>query len=466
MSGPAVRATPRDVEPERETTSRRVLIVSPHFPPDGSAASHRARLLAPHLPRHGWAPTVLAVDPRDCEGGLDPELGDLVSPALRVVRCRALPARVTRGLGVGDLGLRALPGLLRSAARLLRRERFDALLVTIYPTYPALLGPILKRRFGVPFVLDYQDPWVSEWGRTVGGAPDGGVDAKSRLSRLLATRLEPWAVRATDAIVAVSEETVEPVRRRHPEIASHPFAEIPIGGEPADFERLRTRARANPFFDPRDGRTHLCYVGTLLPLGFETLGAVLSAVGRLRSREPALAERLRLHFIGTSNQARADAPARVMPIASALGVGDLVREVAPRVGYLDALTAQAQAGGILLMGSSERHYTASKLYPALLARRPIVAVHHRESTVVDVLRRAAPPPAARVVTYDDGARAASQVEAIAGALGDLLARSAGDALPFDASLVAPYTAGALAGRLAGVLDRVARPLAARRSASR
>lgn len=459
MSRSATRIATRGVEAPSGKTSRRVLIVSPHFPPDGSAASHRARLLAPHLARHGWEPTVLTVDPRDCEGTLDPELGDLVPPELRIVRCRAWPSRVTRLLGVGDLGLRAFPGLLRSATRLLRRERHDALLVTIYPTYPALLGPILKRRFGVPFVLDYQDPWVSEWGRTVGGAPDGGVDAKSRLSRFVATRLEPWVVRATDAIVAVSAETIEPVRRRHPEIASHPFAEIPIGGEPADFERLRARARANPFFDPSDGRTHLCYVGTLLPLGFETLRAVLSAVAQLKAREPALAERLRFHFIGTSNQARPDVPARVMPVASALGVGDLVREVAPRVGYLDALTAQVQAGGILLMGSSERHYTASKLYPALLARRSILAVHHRESTVVDVLHRAG--PAARVVTYDDRARAESQVDAIAAALADVLARPADEALVHDASAVEPYTAAALASRLAGVLDRVARPLAVR-----
>ena len=36
----------------------RVLIVSPHFPPDNGAASHRMRLLAPRLVEHGWEPTV------------------------------------------------------------------------------------------------------------------------------------------------------------------------------------------------------------------------------------------------------------------------------------------------------------------------------------------------------------------------------------------------------------------------
>ena len=179
---------------------RRVLMVSPHFPPDTNAATHRVRLLAPHLPARGWEPTVVAVDPRDYEGRLDPALADLVPPSLRVVHARAWPASLTRRLGIGDLGLRAFTGLLGTCAGLLRRERFDALFVTIYPAYPALLGPWLKRRFGVPFVLDYQDPWVGAWGETVGGGAGGRPDLKSRLSRALAMRLEPMALRASDEI--------------------------------------------------------------------------------------------------------------------------------------------------------------------------------------------------------------------------------------------------------------------------
>ena len=161
----------------------RVLMVTPHFPPDTSAGAHRVRLLAPHLSRYGWEPTVVTVDPRDYEGRLDGGLAALLPEDLRVVRCRALPAALTRLAGVGDLGLRAFGGLRRTCARLLQAERFDALFITIYPTYPALLGPLLKRRFAVSFVLDYQDPWVGAWGLTVGAGPGGSPDWRSRASR-------------------------------------------------------------------------------------------------------------------------------------------------------------------------------------------------------------------------------------------------------------------------------------------
>jgi hypothetical protein len=433
---------------------RRALMLSPHFPPDTSAGAHRVRLLAPHLRRHGWEPTVVTVDPRDYEGRLDPGLAALVPEDLRVIRCRAWPPALTRLVGVGDLGVRALGGLWRTCARLLAAERFDALFITIYPTYPALLGPSLKRRFGVPFVLDYQDPWVGAWGLTVGGGRGGRPDWRSRASRLLASRLEPRVIRAADAITAVSEETYRELWRRYPGLERTPCAAIPIGGEPADFERIRRAPRENPWFDPKNGQTHVCYVGTLLPLGAETLRAVLTAIRLVRERRPELYARLRLHFFGTGNQTVEGAAPRALPIAAELGVADRVTEVPTRIDYLDALQVLTQAHAILLMGSSERHYTASKLYPALLAERPLLAVYHEASSVAEILRRAARPPAARLVTYGDAVPAASRVEAIAREIIELLDRPADTPVAVDPAVLREHSAESLAGALAGVLDLV------------
>src|SRR5436189_1476130 len=99
---------------------RRLLMISPHFPPDSSAGTHRVRLLAPHLAEFGWTPTVLTVAEQDYEGRIDSELASLVPRGLEVVRSRALPVRLTRPFGLGDLGLRALPALWRTAGKLHR----------------------------------------------------------------------------------------------------------------------------------------------------------------------------------------------------------------------------------------------------------------------------------------------------------------------------------------------------------
>ncbi len=429
-------------------------MVSPHFPPDTSAGTHRVRLLAPHLSKFAWEPTVIAVDPADYESRLDQGLADLVPPELRVVRSRAWPVGLTRRLGIGDLGLRAMHGLYRTCSELLEREQFDVLFITIYPSYTALLGPMLKRRFGIPFVLDYQDPWVGSWGLTVGGGPNGQADFKSRLSRTIATRLEPIAARAADAITAVSAGTYEAIRERYRGFDDKLYAAIPLGGEPNDFARLLQCPRPNPYFDPGDGLCHVCYVGTLLPLGFETLRALLKAVALLRVHQPELYSKLRLHFFGTSNQTASDAAPRVLPEAETLGVADCVMELAPRIDYLDSLTVQTQASAILMLGSSERHYTASKLYPGLLAARPILALYHEASSVVEILRRAAKPPSVRVVTYGDSEKAEDRIETIYGELAALVAEPVYDSADVAMGEVKEFSAGSLAGKLAEVFENV------------
>jgi glycosyltransferase involved in cell wall biosynthesis len=432
---------------------RRVLMVSPHFPPDSSAAAHRVRLLAPHLPEAGWTPTVVTLDRSAYEGRLDPDLEALVPPALRVVRAPAWDAGLTRWAGLGDLGLRAFTGLRHACRALLARERFDALFITVYPVYPALLGPALKTDFGVPFVLDYQDPWVGAWGQSVGGGANGGPDLKSRASRMLGTWLAPRAVAAADALVAVSQGTIDGIVERIPSAARVPHAVIPLGFEPDDFASLRERSPHAPRFDPADGLVHLCYVGTLLPAGLDTLRLLLGALGAARRADPS-ARRLRLHFFGTSNQSASDTY-RVLPVARECGVADAVTETPGRLDYLEALSLLTEASGILLLGSSEPHYTASKLYPALLARRPILALFHEASSVVAILRAAASEPSVRVVSYGDGAALGAHVEEVARHLQALAVNPVYD--PADVALdrAADVSARSLARRLADVFGRVA-----------
>jgi glycosyltransferase involved in cell wall biosynthesis len=427
-------------------------MVSPHFPPDTSAATHRVRLLAPHLATYGWEPTVITVDPAGYEGRLDPDLERLVPPSLRVLRASAWPAHLTRRFGLGDLGLRSFSGIRQLCDSLLARERFDALFITTYPTYPALLGPGLKKRHGVPFVLDYQDPWVGAWGLRVGGGQNGSPDLKSRVTRALAQRLEPRVVTRADALTAVSARTYEDVLARNPNARPRACAAIPLGFEEADLDALMRTPRPNAHFDSGDGCVHVCYVGTVLPTGTPVLRSVLTALRELKEAAPVAFDRLRIHFLGTSNQRDGDAPLRVIPLARELGVDSIVREVAPRLDYLDALNVQVQASALLLMGNTEPHYTPSKVFPALLARRPIVAIYHSASSVVDVL---AARSHVSLSTFGDGTELDRVVPQLVRAFERL---SRGNDVPVTGDAAGGFedwTARTLARRLADVFAEVA-----------
>ena len=84
---------------------KKILIISPHFPPSNLAGVHRARLFAQHFPDFGWHPIVLTVDEKYYEEGLDYNLEKLLPPGLRVEKSGAFSTG-TRRL-IGDLGLRA-----------------------------------------------------------------------------------------------------------------------------------------------------------------------------------------------------------------------------------------------------------------------------------------------------------------------------------------------------------------------
>lgn len=432
---------------------RRVLMVTPHFPPDSSAAAHRVRLLAPYLPAAGWAPTIVTVDPSAYEGRLDPDLAALVPASLRVVRAPAWQPASTRRFGLGDLGLRAFTGLRRVCRELLEREAFDALFITVYPVYPALLGPRLKRAFDVPFVIDYQDPWVGAWGRTVGGGSNGHPDWKSRASRRLGVWLEPRVVAAADAIVAVSQGTIDSIVNRIPEAARVPHAVIPLGFDMSDAAAAGRRSTGPSPFDRADGLVHLCYAGTLLPTGIETLRALLRALERARRDDPKAA-RLRLHFVGTSNQSSSDAY-RVRPIAEECGVADAITETPGRFDYLDALRVLTRASAILLLGSAERHYTASKLYSAIIARRPVLALFHEASSVVSTLRDVGREPTVRLVTYGDAGPGEEQVAAMTRHLRAIAADAVFQPEDIRLERASAVSAQCLARELAAIFDRVA-----------
>jgi hypothetical protein len=142
----------------------------------------------------------------------------------------------------------------------------------------------------------------------------------------------------------------------------------------------------------------------------------------------------------------------VLPVAAEYGLADVVTEVAPRLDYFDALRVLRDSTAVLLMGSRERHYTPSKVFPALVAQRPVVAIMHEASSASDLLRRAGRAPSVRLITYDDQT-AHARVEAIAAELSALIANPRYAAEAVDERVLEPTSACALAGGLASVLDQ-------------
>ena len=418
-----------------------VIIVSPHFPPSTLAGVHRARHLAKHLPAHGWQPTVICVDPRHHIERLDPDLLNLVPRDLEIVRVGAIPVRYTRPFGVaGDIGLRGYLHLRAALARQLAHRRADVVLITGSPYYPMLLAGWIRRRWGVPVVLDFQDPWVS-CARTAFGS-------KAALSHRLAVMLEPRAVQNAAFITSVSDRQNDEMADRYSWLNRARMAGIPIGGDPDDFEALRQEIPVNE--DPGGG-VRFSYVGTALPRSGPLLQVLFRGLARLLDEKPQLARQIQMRFIGTSNQPNDTTTYRVRPLAEAEGVGSMVTEQPARIPYLDALRILTSTEVILMIGSEAPHYTASKIYPGLMANRPFLSIFYRMSSAHAILEQAGGGIA---LAFETAGELEALIPAIAAGLERLATRPASLGA-IEPAAYASFTAHAIAGRYASIFKELA-----------
>jgi hypothetical protein len=425
----------------------RLLIVSPHFPPVNAPDMQRVRMSLPHFTEFGWEARVLAVDPDRVEGVREPLLLETLPCGVPVHHACAFDVRWTRQLGFSALALRALPFLHRAGARLIREHRPDLVFfsTTMFPVL--VLGRLWKRRFGVPFVVDMQDPWVSDYYER---RPRLERPRKHRLAQRMHRALEPFTMRAVDGVVAVSAAYHETLRERYPWISADVCRTIPFGASETDFEVAAKMDFRNPFFTRGDGLVHGVYVGVLGRVMSQTCRTICRAFRRGLDAAPGLYSKLRLHFIGTDYAACDRARATIRPLALETGLEQFVFEETSRVPYFEALRLLRDADFLLVPGSDNPQYTASKIYPYILARKPLLAVFHERSSVVSAIERTR---AGTVVAFGANDNPLEIAEKLLPALTNLL-----ESLPFtpdtDWQKFEPYLAREMTRRQCELFDVV------------
>lgn len=350
----------------------RLLIVSPHFPPVNAPDMQRARHAVRHLRATGWEAEVLAIDPRDVAVAQDPLLLETLPPDLPVHRVRALPLSLSLLVGSSSLGPRSRYLLGRAGDQLLRTGRFDLVFFSTTQFNVFTLGPRWRRTHGVPFVLDWQDPWVTDYYDRPGAPrPPGGW--KYRFAAAQARRQEGPTLRAAAGLVSVSEDYLAQLRARHPWFHSLPSTVIPFGFEEADLAVAR-QAGLTPAFTRQPGTRHLVFVGAAGPVMRPALEFLFTGIRDWVDALPSRRAGLRLHFHGTSYAPTGQEQPSVQPLAAAAGIGELVSESPARLGHYVALRTMLEADVLLLLGSEATGYVPSKLATLAGTGRPVLAV--------------------------------------------------------------------------------------------
>ena len=408
---------------------KRVLMIAFHFPPlRGSSGIQRTLKFAQYLPRFGWLPVVLSANPRAYTICGDDQMPDI--PAEVVVR-RAFALDTSRHLSFKGRypGLLSLPdrwaswllGAVPAGLRMVRRYKPEA----IWSTYPIatahLIGLVLHRLTGLPWIADFRDPMTD-----VSYPPD------PRTRRIFCW-IEKTTVQNSTRVVCTTPSTIEMFRKRFPDVPAARFFLLENGFDEENF------AQAQDAGVVPGTRFELVHSGVIYPSErdpiplFDAL-AHMQAVGRIGPASFHLVLRAPGH------------DAYLQQLIDARGIGQLVT-LAPHVPYRVALAEMLSAGGLLVLQATNcNHQIPAKLYEYLRARRPILALTDPAGDTAATLRAAGIDTIAPL----------DEKNAIIEGLSRFLDLAAAQKAPIATDeIIKSYSREARAEQLGGLLDQIA-----------
>jgi glycosyltransferase involved in cell wall biosynthesis len=357
---------------------RKILIFAYFFPPIGGAGVQRTVKFAKYLPDEGWDPTIVTVHSR-AYWMADPSLAQELGPRVSVLRTKSLTGlSLLRSIApkqagspgqmrTSSAGIRRLrrlaswvllpdsyrgwvPFAVRAAERLLRRERFDLILTTSSPDSAHLIGLALSRRWGIPWIADFRDPWTRRL----------SFDPPTVWHRRWHEKMEQAVLEAAALVTVTAEETRRDYLRRFPKLGAEKVQVVTNGFDEEDFSSLTG-------IEPSGERMQVLHAGQLNP--DRPARPFLEGLRRFLVREERARRRMQVLFVGPFYK-------RDLDDARRMGLGDVVR-FEPGRSHREIVAELLRSHLLLLMEQdSERGalILPAKIFEYVRARRPILGL--------------------------------------------------------------------------------------------
>lgn len=387
---------------------KKVLLITYHFPPSAASGAFRLLGFAKHLPSAGWQPLVVAPPQLPWEP-VDPQMSWQV-PSDAVVQSVPYPASAPKVLRYVAQNAVWLPYAWSACKRMIHEHHPDVILTSGPPHCVHVVGHHLKRSFGIPWVADFRDPWISD-----------GTNKRLSLSQRYERSWERAVFQNADLILANAPNACKMLQDAYPSQQAK-IVTLTNGFDP--------RAGESSYTLPRDSCLRLLHAGELYA-----------------GRDP-------LPLLEALRHANADAPTGRAYELDILGRNDsgvsLTSEFIHEHGqksYQESLQAMECADLLVLFDSPGRkNGVPAKLYEYFRAERPILALAEPDGDVANVLR-------ASGVLH----RIASPKDAldIGRALAELREEMDDREVVANRSLLQPFTRSQIAQSLAAKLDAVA-----------
>ena len=371
-----------------------VLMISYFFPPEGNAAVYRPLRFLKELARKGWGVTVVCCEPYQYER-YDPQLLGQVPSAAQIVRVKGRDPwrafQTWRGVRmenklVGSSAEEArqvvaghhapwrsklrevvrtaeawvyrpdseMPWIRPAIAQIreaCRRSRPNVMWATIGPLSAGVAAYRTSVATGIPYVLDFRDPWGLEYYAEEVRRPNWAKTVDRRIMCRMFERAQ--------AVVFLFESIAECYVRVFPAALDRKKIHIIPNGFEGEVES---------FIHMPGDRCTVLYAGTLSTYRYDTL---LEGLVQLKRKDPERAKQLRLLFVGDGLRELSERVADV-------DIRDLV-EIVPPTSHAEIRRLQQEAHALLVLGrmpgrKGHELVAGAKLFGYLQAGRPIIGI--------------------------------------------------------------------------------------------
>jgi len=348
---------------------KNILIIYPHWVPSNLAGVHRARLISNFLHDFNWHPIILTVKSEFYEEKPDLDICKTVNPKTEVVYTDA--RKITKPRIIGDIGLRAFEYLKKEALNIIKTRKIDFIWIPIPSFYVAILGRKLYNKTKIPYGIDYIDPWIRDISNR--------KNIRAIASNFIARILEPYSVKKAILISGVSTSYYQPVIDRSFKKKQIQHIGMPYGFDPNDHKIILKNIEL-PWTSFKNC-IPIIYAGAFLPKSGLFTELLFKGIKNLVETDN-WNKNVHLFFVGTGNYTHKS----ITDFAKENQISEFVYEIRERKPYLEILNYLSNSKGVMIIGSTEKHYTASKTFQSLLSEKPVFSIFHSQSSAVEVMK--------------------------------------------------------------------------------
>ena len=271
---------------------KKILMIAYSFPPIAGGGVFRTLKFVKYLPTFEWQPIVLSIKKtkyKNMDKSLLKEIPDIV----KTYRTITLENKVYRHAG-SFFGFNPkwyqIPCAtffewyifaVQKAKKIIKEEKPDVIYSTSPPITSLLIGLTLKQKIGLPWIIDFRDPWTQNFSKKYPS------DAHKKFEE----KLEKKVLIHADKIIVNTEANRIDLLKKYPDITKDKCIVITNGYDPEDFEDVK-KSKTSKFTIANVGS----FYGSMNPENF------LKAIQQLLTEKPNIKDKIKIVFAGHNDK--------------------------------------------------------------------------------------------------------------------------------------------------------------------